>query len=195
MTNPIAFGMFFLAAIASQAGGAGHLVVPTKITATPSDSFRRGQTVTLGATFAANRVPPPGSICSDPTFAVRVYDAKLVETDPPRISRDTTHKPVKPVTPYLQQSGAPVNPLPGPNATTVEKTFEPFVLPAKKTARMSRLYVGLFQICGVATPKGINDAGDAIIYDDELNGSYIGGTFFRADCTGKPASVCIYRPE
>ena len=175
--------------------GAGDLVVPTRITAVPPDSFRRGNTITLKATFAANKVRPFSGVCQNPGFAVRVYDAKLVENEQgPRISPDTTHlEAVKPVTPYLQQSVAPLAPVSGPNAMTVEKTFEPFAMPGnKRTARLSRLYVGLFQTCDLSTPKDIRSDPN-IIYSDALTGSYIGGTYFKANCT--KMSACIYQPE
>jgi hypothetical protein len=180
-----------LAALAHQAGS--NLVVPLKITAAPPDSFRSGNTITIKATFAANTIPPAGGSCQHPGFTVRLYDAKLVETDPPRISPDTNHSPVKPVTPYLQQSGVPFEPLSGPNALTVEKIFEPFLMPAKRTRRLSRLYVGLFRTCDISKPKGIDETGTEIVYADALMGSYTGGAFFRVKCTTR--SLCAYQPE
>lgn len=195
MIQSLIFGGFLLAAVVHGPGGAGEeLVVPTKITVVPPESFRRGARITLKATFAADRTPDLSGLCEDRGFAVRIYDAKRVEAEPPRVSAESNSGQVIPVTPYLQQSGAPLLPLPGPEETTVEKIFEPCVVPAKKTARMPRLFVALFQVCGAVTAKGIDETGRSVIYDDPLNGSYRGGTFFRVDCTGKPSS-CVYRPE
>ena len=112
-------------------GPRSQLAIPTKINAVPADSFRGGNTITMKATFAKALVPPVGPLCRNRSFVVRLYDAKLVENEQPRISPDTTHPDaIKPVTPYLQQSPAPYEPLSGPNELTIEKTFEPFVLPA-----------------------------------------------------------------
>jgi hypothetical protein len=192
MTHASVLTTLLIAALFYQGGG---LVVPTKITAKPPDSFSRGNSVTFQATFAANRIPPiKAGPCQHPGFAIRLYDAKLVENEEgPRISPDTTHlNAVKPVTPYIQESVAPFEPLSGPDALTIEKTFEPLKFPAKKTARLKRIYVGLFRTCDLATPKDIDETLN-IIYDDALSGSYIGGSFFKLDCP--KGSMCIYRPE
>lgn len=181
--------LFFLMLAALLFQG-NQLAIPTKITPVPEDSFRGANTITLKATFAKGLVPPiSAGPCYRPAFVIRIYDAKLVANEPgPRISPDATH----PVTPYLQQTAAPYNPLDGSNPLTVEKTFEPFVLPAKKTARLSRLFLGLFHTCDIAVPKDIDESGTSIIYNDTLRGGYIGGVFFRRECRGGP---CIYRPE
>ena len=173
-------------------GGSGGRVIPLKITAVPADSFRRGNTVIFKATFGANRIPPAGGVCMNPSFVLRVYDGQLVQNSPPRITADTTNPAqVIPVTPYYQQSPAPFEPLSGPDALTVEKTFEPMVLPAKSIARLKHLYVGLFHTCDVAKPK--DTTGISIIYDDALQGSYMGGAKFVLSCVMDKA--CTYQPD
>ena len=185
-------GLFVLALLAQA--GRGDLVVRTKISAVPPESFKRGADVMLAATFQADNIPTLSGACGDRGFAIRVYDAALVVVNPPRISADTFDPSGKPVTPYLQQAGAPEEPKSGPNAVTAEKRFEAVNVPLRRPARLPRLYVGLFHICGASLVKGINESGTGLIHDDPLNGSYMGGTFFTAHCAGTPR-LCTYRPE
>ena len=169
------------------------LFVPLTITAVPSDSFRRGNTVTLKANFDKNIVPPAGGVCQNPTFAIRIYDPKSVPKRGPRLSADSLRPAMYPVTPYLQQTGADYNPLSGPDEQTVEKTFAPFVMPARRTRMMSQLYLGLFRTCEFATPKIIDSSGQSIIYSDSLQGTFMGSVLFQVYCT--EGGTCFFRPQ
>ncbi len=199
--NHVPLGRIFLLSIIAFKADATNLslttdlVVPTKITADPPDSFKQGSELTLKAKFAANKVPPVGALCKEPAFVARIYDAKLVKDELPRTIRDTTHVPFKQVTPYIQQSSAPIEPLPTLGAVGIERTFEPLVMPPK--TRVPRLFIGLFRSCQLVKPVDINQATGTLINNEEVSGSYIGGTFFRRDCgpSSKVAQFCVYRPE
>jgi hypothetical protein len=187
--GPVAHLAF--AASANQAGRAGDLVIPTRITVDPADSFRRGQSITIKATF---RPIPRLALCQDDQwFAVRIYDPKVVPAGGPLYFEKT--QPPQPLTPYIAQAGTPYDPPTGADPTKADKTFETFVMPIKKTARLSRLFIGLFHTCGrVDTPK--TQDGTTVIGPHAGTASYIGGTFFRADCGKKgPEGFCTYRPE
>ena len=199
--NHVLLGRIFLLSIiafkadATDLNLTTDLVVPTKITADPPDSFKRGSELTLKAKFAANKVPPVGGFCKEPAFVARIYDAKLVKDELPRASRDTTHIPFKQVTPYIQQSSAPLEPLPTLSALAIERTFEPLVMPRR--TRVPRLFIGLFRSCRFVRPVDINQATGTLINNEEFSGSYIGGTSFRLDCgtSSKVTQFCVYRPE
>lgn len=200
MTHAVTFGGLLLAAIAYQGGPGRDLAVPTKITVVPADSFRGGNTVTVKASFATNKFVWDALLCQQPSFMVRLYNAKAWANDPdgPRSSADTTHQDaIKPVTPYLQQSGAPWDPLPASNEVRAERTFEPMVLPVKTLVRVPRLYIGLFRTCQFFSPEDINPDQEAIIYSTSVTGTLLGGTFFRRDCGagGEKGGQCVYRPE
>jgi hypothetical protein len=183
-----------LAALAQ--GSQPQLVIPLKIEAVPARSFGRGAPVVLRATLGKANVPPAGGICSDPAFVIRIYDASLVATDPPRITPDQTHTPAKPVTPYLQETGVALDPLSGPDALRVQKDFPPFTLPRQKKGRFvpPRIYTALFRTCSIAKPVDIDQTQGTVIYNDTLAGTYMGGAFFKADCATVPGQ-CWYRPE
>ena len=161
-----------------------NYVVRLKITAVPSDSFRMGNSVTLKATFAKEGVVPLSPVCKDQGFVLRIYDASKVPNDGVRHVADSNH----PITPYLQETVAPYQPLSGPNTMTIEKTFEPFVI--RTTGKPPRrLYLGLFRACGAAIGK---DHTDTIIYYTPLDGGFLHGTYFRFKCTG---GQCAFRQE
>jgi hypothetical protein len=186
MIHVLALGGLLFAGVADQRGSQ-DFVVPLRINSVPANSFRPGRMVTLKATFAVNKVPPLGVLCTQPGFTLRIYDAKLVAVDPPRSAS-------APVTPYLQQSGTVRDPLSGPNAMTVEKTFEAFFMPgpAKGKGAIPRIFVGLSQTCGNADIIDINETGTGFIHNEALTGTYLGGVFFKLSCG---SSSCVYRLE
>jgi hypothetical protein len=196
MYKALALGTVLLALV-GQGGAGSHLAVPLKIVAVPPGSFHRGAPVTLKATIGATTVPSAGPVCGGGGFAIRIYDAtatKVTPDDPPRISPDNTHTPAKPVTPYLQQAGAPENPKASSTEVSFDKTWENVIISARKPARLPRLFVALFHVCEVSKVVAIDESGLNLIHNDSLGGSYMGGKFFTANCAGTPR-ICTYNPE
>ncbi len=178
----------------AQGPGQTHLAIPVKIEALPEQSFVRGRPVTLKATFAKDAVMKLGGLCQGQGFAIRVYDANTVAHDQVvHVTNDSTHS-IK-VTPYLQQTGVEFDPLTGPDDVRAVKEFPAFKLKAQKRLTPARIYAALFRTCdAIARPVDVDRTAGTILYDNELTGTYIGGTFFNAKCDGSPTK-CWYQPE
>ncbi|HKY42276.1 MAG TPA: hypothetical protein VJM50_04225 [Pyrinomonadaceae bacterium] len=199
MPKPLALlAILILALGAAQRGAQSGYVVPLKITAVPSDSFRKGNTVTLKATFDRKRVEAiTGVLCEEPGFAIRIYDPAKVTERGPLLKADTNQPQLYPMTRYIQEATVKFDPLSGPNDLTAEKIFNSFKMPAM-TSLPQRLYLGFFRICDFDKGgKVIGDSGsgpEVISQTERENGTFLWGANFRWNCS-QGRRQCFFKQE